>query len=89
MGIGTGSGSGLDGIGVDEGGPSRAQSVSTDATATPGPGLVSVGDAIARRTEMRKPTLVVGSGDGLGYGDECFSWTDWPVQNGTLFPLPP
>lgn len=78
MGMGMGMGSGLDGVG--EGGPSRAESVSTDAT--PGPGLVSVGDAIARRTEMRKPTLVVGSGDGVGYGDECFSWTDWPIQNG-------
>jgi hypothetical protein len=34
---------------------------------------------------MRRPTLVAGSGDGVGYGEECFSWTDWPTQNGMFF----
>lgn len=73
------TGSGLENVGGDTP-PSRAESVSTDAT--PGSALPA-GDVIARRTEMRKPTLVVGSGDGQGYGDECFLWTDWPVQPGT------
>jgi hypothetical protein len=32
---------------------------------------------------MRMPTITPGSGDGAGYGDECFVWQDLPTQTGT------
>lgn len=60
-------------------GPSRAGSVSADTTPAP----VSRHDAVAARTEMRMPTITPGSGDGSGYGDECFVWQDLPTQTGT------
>ena len=45
-------------------------------------------DAIASRTEMRMPTITPGSGDGAGYGDECFVWQDLPTQTGkSLFTI--
>jgi hypothetical protein len=36
---------------------------------------------------MRMPTITPGSGDGAGYGDECFVWQDLPTQTG-VFLLP-
>jgi len=34
------------------------------------------------------PTITPGSGDGVGYGDECFVWQDLPTQTGkSLFPI--
>jgi hypothetical protein len=46
------------------------------------PAATSRHDAIASRTEMRMPTITPGSGDGAGYGDECFVWQDLPTQTG-------
>jgi hypothetical protein len=46
------------------------------------PAATSRYDAIASRTEMRMPTITPGSGDGEGYGDECFVWQDLPTQTG-------
>jgi len=31
---------------------------------------------------MRMPTITPGSGDGVGYGEECFVWQDLPTQTG-------
>jgi hypothetical protein len=28
------------------------------------------------------PTISQGTGDGVGYGEECFVWQDLPMQNG-------
>lgn len=65
-----------------EAGPSGSGLVGTDVDVTPAQAVTHAADSIARRSEMRKPTLVAGSGDGVGHGDECYSWTDWPVQTG-------
>jgi len=62
---------------------SRAGSV-FDTTPAP----TSRHDLIASRTEMRMPTITPGSGDGPGYGDECFVWQDLPTQTGaSLLPI--
>lgn len=69
------NGSGL-GHHDSDAGPSRAGSVSTEATPAP------VSRLRTERTEMRMPTMVAGSGDGQEFGQECFAWTDIPTQNG-------
>lgn len=43
------------------------------ASATPAP-------AHEERNVMKAATLVPGSGDGTGHGDECFLWTDLPMN---------
>jgi COMPASS component BRE2 len=58
-------------------GSSRAGSVSADATPAP-----SVHVGRIERKEMRMPTISQGTGDGVGYGEECFVWQDLPMQNG-------
>lgn len=73
---------GLGGLGDEAtaaGGSSRAAS----ASATPAP----MGSE--ERTHMKPPVAVPGSGDGQGYGEECFAWTDLPMnKTGKLTSLP-
>jgi COMPASS component BRE2 len=60
---------------------SRAGSASVSGDATPVP-YSQHNLSVAGRSEMKMPTVTPGSGDGVGYGDECFIWQDLPNQSG-------